>query len=308
MSLAILAIMAAAFAASLIVTVLAWRAGVLDMPNARSSHLNPTPRAGGLGVMAGLGAGALAASAFALSGGPLAGILIIAAAFAVMGFADDLITLGEAGKLIASVCLCIALAAVAGPVTHIPVDGATGISLPVWLGWAGSALFVFVAVNAVNFMDGSDGMLPAVMIPASLGLAVAGLVAGVNASVIAGAALAAALAGFVLFNWNPARVFAGDVGALGVGAAYAGGRAGAGGIWLSRIALAGAALRSGVPGRCAADAAAPGAPRALLAAGPSRACLSAPDRWRMEPRARGGGLWRADGADRPDRACGGARA
>jgi UDP-N-acetylmuramyl pentapeptide phosphotransferase/UDP-N-acetylglucosamine-1-phosphate transferase len=223
MNLEILAIAAAAFTASLIVTALAWRAGVLDMPNARSSHVNPTPRAGGLGVMAGFGAGALAASLFALSGGPLAGVLIIAAAFAVMGFADDLITLGETGKLIASVCLCIALAAVTGPVTHIPLDGVTGVSLPVWLGWAGSALFVFVAVNAVNFMDGSDGMLPAVMIPASLGLAVAGLVAGVNASVIVGAALAAGLAGFVLFNWNPARVFAGDVGALGVGAAYAGG-------------------------------------------------------------------------------------
>ncbi|MBI1264691.1 MAG: glycosyl transferase [Alphaproteobacteria bacterium] len=223
MSLAILAILAGAFAASLAVTALAWRAGVLDMPNARSSHVNPTPRAGGLGVMAGLGAGALAASVFAVSGGPLAGILIIAAAFAVMGFADDLITLGELGKFVASVCLCIALAAVAGPVTHIPVDGVAGLSLPVWLGWAGSALFVFVAVNAVNFMDGSDGMFPAVMIPASLGLMVAGLVAGVTASVIIGAALAAGLAGFILFNWNPARVFAGDVGALGAGAAYAGG-------------------------------------------------------------------------------------
>lgn len=223
MSLAILAILAAAFAASLAVTALAWRAGVLDMPNARSSHVAPTPRAGGLGVMAGLGAGALAASLFAVSGGPLAGILIIAAAFAVMGFADDLITLGETGKLIASVCLCIALAAVTGPVTHVPVDGVVGLSLPVWLGWAGSALFVFVAVNAVNFMDGSDGMFPAVMIPASIGLAVAGLVAGVTASVIVGVALAAGLAGFILFNWNPARVFAGDVGALGAGAAYAGG-------------------------------------------------------------------------------------
>ncbi|KAA5805230.1 glycosyl transferase [Alkalicaulis satelles] len=230
----ILSILAASLIASAGVTALAWRAGVLDMPNARSSHGAPTPRAGGLGVMAGLGAGALAASAFALSGGPLAGLLILAAAFAVMGFADDLITLGEAGKFLASVFLCIAVAAMAGPVTHIPLDGDIALGLPLWLGWAGSALFVFVAVNAVNFMDGSDGMFPAVMIPASLGLAVAGLVTGVNASVIIGFALAAGLAGFAAFNWPPAKVFAGDVGALGAGAAYAGGA----------LALAG----QGVPG------------------------------------------------------------
>lgn len=214
---------AAGLAASLVVTALAWKAGVMDHPNARSSHRRPTPRAGGLGIAAGLGAGLAAASLFPVGGGALAAMIGLMAWFCALGLADDLFTLDERAKAVVFVTLSLLLAWFAGPVTRLSVTLELGVDLPVWLGLLGSALFIFVTANAVNFMDGSDGMMVAVMIPASLALCIAGLAAGaLNASLI-GAALAASLAGFAVFNRPPAKVFAGDCGSLLTGAAYAGG-------------------------------------------------------------------------------------
>lgn len=214
---------AASLAASLVVTWLALKAGVLDFPNARSSHVRPTPRAGGLGVVAGLGAGVLAASFTAVPAGGLSPILLFTGLFAALGLADDLVTVQTRLKFAVFAALCAGLAYAAGPVTRLSLTLEIGLDLPLWLGLAGSALFVFVVVNAVNFMDGSDGMLAAVMIPASAGLCIAGLVSGTGAATLIGLALAAAMTGFALFNRPPAKIFAGDVGSLTAGAAYAGG-------------------------------------------------------------------------------------
>lgn len=231
----------AAVLASLLVTGLALRAGVIDDPNDRSSHKKPTPRAGGLGVTAGLGAGALVAAFTAVPAGGLGGLLLVTALFAALGLADDLVTPPTKAKFAAFVALCLALAWIAGPVTRLPVTLELGLDLPVWLGLLGSALFVFVIVNAANFMDGSDGMLAAVMIPAGAALSVAGLVSGTGATSVIGLALAAALTGFFLFNRPPAKIFAGDVGSLSAGAAYAGaslamaGQGFSGSLWLGPL-------------------------------------------------------------------------
>jgi UDP-N-acetylmuramyl pentapeptide phosphotransferase/UDP-N-acetylglucosamine-1-phosphate transferase len=213
----------AAFAMSLIVTALAVRAGVLDFPNARSAHARPTPRAAGIGLIAGLAAGALAASFFPISAGAIGSMLLITGLFGALGLADDLFDLSEKLKFAVFSALCLAMVWAAGPVMRLPATLDVGLDLPVWLGVFGSALFVFTVVNAANFMDGSDGMLAAVMAPAGVGLGIAGLVAGELSASVIGVALASACLGFAVFNRPPAKAFAGDVGALGAGAAYAGG-------------------------------------------------------------------------------------
>lgn len=241
MSAAFLLTAAAALSASLIVSRLALRAGVLDFPNARSAHTRPTPRAAGLGIIAGLGAGLAAAAFTPLAASEMAGLLAVTGLFAALGFADDLFDLSERLKSLLFLVLCLAMTVAAGPITRLLVTLDVGVDLPAWIGVLGSALFVFTVVNAVNFMDGSDGMLAAVMAPAAVGLAVAGLVAGVTATSLIGAALAAALIGFALFNRPPARAFAGDVGALAAGAAYAGaalamaGKGFSGSLWLAPL-------------------------------------------------------------------------
>ena len=223
MSGALIAMALSAALISFIVSVLVLKGGVLDLPNARSSHKTPTPRGGGLGVLAGVGAGALVASAFPLGASALGGVLIVTALFGLLGFLDDLFVLDERLKLVSFIVFCAAMVSAAGPVTRIGLTYELGFALPTLIGWIGSALFVFVVVNAANFMDGSDGILAAVMIPAGIALCVAGLAAGVMTSVVSGVLLAASLVGFVVLNWPPAKLFAGDVGALGAGALYAGG-------------------------------------------------------------------------------------
>ena len=78
-------------------------------------------------------------------------------------------------------------------------------------------LWVFVAANAVNFMDGSDGLIVAIFVPVGLALGLTGEGAGGYA----GYALAAGLAGFATFNVPRAFLFLGDVGSLAIGGVFA---------------------------------------------------------------------------------------
>ncbi|MFN3835662.1 MAG: hypothetical protein ACK4NO_07160 [Glycocaulis sp.] len=241
MIMTLLAGIALAFAASLLAALLALRAQVLDMPGHRSLHSAPTPRSGGIGVLAGAGAVFLFAAVqpVALPGGPA--LLALAALMTALGLGDDLFAFSGRAKFAVMAVLCLAFALWIGRPERMGLSDSLIIALPVWLAVPGAALFLFVAINAANFMDGSDGMLAAVLIPAGLGLAAAGLVTDVPVTSLAGIALAGGLAGFLLLNRPPAKVFAGDAGSLGAGALYGGGAlamAGegfAGSLWLAPL-------------------------------------------------------------------------
>lgn len=209
---------ASALAVSLGVSWLAMTAGVLDMPNARSSHSRPTPRAGGLGLLAGASAGILAASLLGWPADGLAAILLAGAAAGVLGLADDLVAPPALLKMAAIAAISVALAAWSGPVTALPATQDAVLTLPYAAGLAGSALYLFVVINAANFMDGADEMLVRGLLPASAGAVLLGLIWGVAEAALTGAVLAGALIGFLMWNRHPARVFAGDVGSLSAGA------------------------------------------------------------------------------------------
>jgi UDP-N-acetylmuramyl pentapeptide phosphotransferase/UDP-N-acetylglucosamine-1-phosphate transferase len=190
---------------------------ILDHPNDRSSHSDPTPRGGGLGIVIGFFAGLLLIpdlSPAAVS--TLIGIAICGGMAAALGLLDDVFTLNEKIKFLALAGISIALAAMAGPVTDL------GYAVPWIIGLLGSALWVFTTANSVNFMDGSDGLMVACLIPAALVLAVMGE-GGVQ---IASLSLVAALAGFSIWNaplvHDRGKIFAGDVGSLGASVIFAG--------------------------------------------------------------------------------------
>ncbi len=241
MSTVIIPALLAAFSLGLGVAALVWRAQMLDMPGHRSLHSAPKPRGGGLGVLAAAGAVFAFAATQPL---PLTGaeaVLALATVMAALGLADDLFALSGRTKFAVMALICLVFAAWIGKPTVLGVSDAMTVALPVWLAVPGAALFLFVAINASNFMDGSDGMLAAALVPAGIGLAMAGLVTGALAASLAGIALAGGLAGFLLLNRPPARVFAGDSGSLCAGALYAGGAlamAGegfAGSLWLAPL-------------------------------------------------------------------------
>ena len=206
-----------AFLLSVILARLVMAAGILDHPNGRSSHAAPTPRGGGLGAVAAIGvAWCFLPQATPGDGAALAGIVLIGAGAAGLGLLDDLFTLSERLKFAVLSALSLALAVMAGPVVDI------GLPLPVWLGVLGSALWVFTLANAINFMDGSDGLLAACLIPACL---VLGFMLEGSAGLAAGS-VAAAVAGFAV--WNApllrarGRLFCGDAGSLGLAVILAG--------------------------------------------------------------------------------------
>lgn len=185
-------------------------AGILDQVGARSSHTQPTPRGGGLGFVV---AATLAwmTAAWVLPGGCSPALLGVASAGVVVagvGFLDDLRGVPAAIRLLVHLAAAAAgLWAVAGPVP--PAEG-----------WPVAAVAVVATawfVNAFNFMDGTDGFA------ATHGVAVTGMLVAMlwGGGPALPLGVAAAVLGFLPFNWPRARIFMGDVGSGWLGLAVA---------------------------------------------------------------------------------------
>lgn len=189
------------------------RGAVLDIPNARSSHVVPTPRGGGLAVVAATLAAALFGATMQGGGSPTIGIISGAAiALSVLSFVDDLRNLSAAIRLGAhAVAVGIGLWALGG---HGAFAGF--LPQPVDLMLTGLGWLWFV--NLYNFMDGIDGIVGSET--AAIGVGVAGLVLlGIAPPDLLGMAVsvAAAALGFLVWNWHPARIFLGDAGSVPLG-------------------------------------------------------------------------------------------
>lgn len=191
----------------------------------RSSHKVVTPSGGGLGIVAGVAAGLVAVALLRPDdvNGPLrlAALTALALTVATIGFLDDLYDWPPRLKIALLAATSAGIAAVAGAPLELPFAGAAGLSLVLWLGIAGATLWVFIAKNAVNFMDGANGLAGGTMAIASAGLAVVAGLAGAAEAMVAAAALAGALLGFLPVNAPNAKVFMGDVGSLFCGAWFA---------------------------------------------------------------------------------------
>lgn len=190
------------------------RRGVLDRPNARSSHVVPTPRGGGIAILASLAPAWIAALAFAQDGWQPAALVGTAGLLlAALSFVDDIRTLSAGFRLLAQLGLIAGLLAAGvlpGPVLGGLVPSALDM-LFAFLAWAWF-------VNLFNFMDGIDGIAGAETIQIGIGAAVvAGLAGFGTTSVLLGLSVAAAALGFLVYNWHPARIFMGDVGSVPLG-------------------------------------------------------------------------------------------
>lgn len=216
-----LALAAGAVTASLLPPLIAWlhRRAVLDLPNARSSHSQATPRGGGIAVVtAVLACGAVWLSMFPDI--PAGFALVGAAMLALVSWIDD----RRPGGLPASQRLAAQALAIAAVLIMLPADARiTGEwlptqALPLWI----ERTLLFLAwlwfTNLFNFMDGINGISGTEAVSVGTGLAFIQAIAGL-VDVNAGLSLiiAGAMAGFLPWNWNRARVFLGDVGSVPVG-------------------------------------------------------------------------------------------
>lgn len=197
------------------------RWGVVDWPDGkRKIHQKPVARMGGVPIMAAyLGAyGILILSPFGggqFVRGALPEVLRLLPAVAVIfavGLVDDIWGLKPWQKLAGQ-----AVAATFAIMGGVQMAGVGGVSLPPVVAIIGTALWLIACTNAVNLIDGMDGLAAGIALLATMTTLLGGLAQGNMALAFATAPLAGALLGFLRYNFNPASIFLGDSGSLTLG-------------------------------------------------------------------------------------------
>lgn len=180
---------------------------LLDIPNARSSHLVPTPRGGGLAIVVAATVGFIWLAVAGILDVRQLTALMGAIAVAAVGFMDDRY------RVSVRIRLCVHLAAAAWAVFWLgglpPILlGGHMVELP-YAGFPLAVIGVVWMLNLFNFMDGIDGIAAS----EAVFIGVVSLAVGTSsASSAVAMVFAAACCGFLLWNWPPAKIFMGDVG------------------------------------------------------------------------------------------------
>lgn len=186
--------------------------GVMDVPGARSSHVMPTPRGGGLAFVLAFLGGVMALRGFGqLDGRPAAALLGGGALVAAVGFADDHWSVAPHWRLLVHFLAAGWALVWLGGVPQLVWFGGAPLDLHS-LGWLLGSLYLVWMTNLYNFMDGIDGIAGLEAICASLGAALLCVLANHLALAAASLLLTAAVAGFLYWNFPPAKIFMGDVG------------------------------------------------------------------------------------------------
>jgi UDP-GlcNAc:undecaprenyl-phosphate GlcNAc-1-phosphate transferase len=199
--------------------------GWTDRPDGRRKlHRRPVPAVGGVAVVLGFSVAAAQLRWFEGSLFPdltsfhalWEPLLVAAVGVTAIGLLDDARGIGPLAKLAGQTAAAVYLYYQGFQVSQIsnPYGGAIELgmlALPVTLLW------LVGMSNAFNLIDGMDGLAAGIALVSTLGLLVAAAVNGKTEVVLAAGALAGALAGFLPYNFTPARVFLGDCGALPVG-------------------------------------------------------------------------------------------
>ena len=207
------AILVALFSAGIVRAMIAVR--VMDTPEARKAHTRPTPKGGGVGVVLAFLVGIAFLYRYAefarLADPYFRGVIAASAAIAIVSFLDDLYDWPFTVKLSAQV---LAAAVAVGSGLYVTEYRAPMFGyIPVgWLGVPLTAIWLLFTTNAMNFIDGLNGLASGVALIACLFLG--GIAAWHGAWFVYAACflLAAGLTGFLPFNFPRARIFMGDVG------------------------------------------------------------------------------------------------
>lgn len=191
------------------------RSGFLDVPNYRSSHVVATPRTGGAAFVPAFLVGTLLVHLLTVGLSNVTLLMVAAASgLAALGLADDLKSLSATVRLLVQTGVSAALVyALAWQPFPFGLSG--------WVGGAAAVFWMVALTNAYNFMDGIDGIAGGQAVVAGLGWSAVGGIIGSRDVVAVGLLAAAVLAGFLVYNWPPAKVFMGDAGSAFLGFSFA---------------------------------------------------------------------------------------
>lgn len=189
---------------------------ILDKPNERSLHTNPTPRSGGLAILTGLMTG-VGLTGFIDESRLYVWFLAALVPVAAVSYLDDRAGVPVLLRLLAHL-VGAALLIWSGEFTFQAafLPDAYGFWLP-WLGILLVLLYVVWMVNLYNFMDGMDGFAAGMGIIGFGFLGLIGWQAGNSLFAQISLIVACAVGGFLIFNFPPARIFMGDVGSSTLG-------------------------------------------------------------------------------------------
>lgn len=197
---------------------------VMDVPNDRSSHSRPVPKSGGIAFVSTFVIGSLiiyfVADTARIDDRYFWGYVVTAVLLAIVSFVDDIRQKTFLVKVMTqTVCVCVVLTS--GVVL-------TRLAIPYWgeveLGWVGyvlTFLWILGLTNAYNFMDGLDGLAAGVAVIAAAFLCAIAFQQKSVFVYVSSYALLAGAAGFLLFNFPPARIFMGDIGSAFLGYTFA---------------------------------------------------------------------------------------
>ena len=208
------------FASTPLVRRLAFKIGAIDVPkDKRRVHKKPTPRIGGIAMVFGF---AVAALCFAEPSRQMLGLMLGLLIIFVMGVIDDCKELGAKLKFVIQIIAALVVIFVG----NIKISVFTNPNLfsdnpywilPTWLSVTVTVLWIVFITNAVNFIDGLDGLAAGVSAIMSVSLVFIAVRAGEYTTAVLGIALMGSCFGFLPFNFNPAKIFMGDSGSTFLG-------------------------------------------------------------------------------------------
>ena len=202
--------------------------GIVDRPNARKIHRSPVVRVGGVSIFAGTMIALLMVwrlggfdTVGALEQKVLGGLILGSVGFFCIGFADDLLSLSSWSRLLMQMVVATVTWFMGLQIDFIslPFVGVTQLE---WLSLPISVIWLVGMANAINWIDGVDGLAAGVSGIAAVVMLIVTLFMNQTAAALIAAALAGAALGFLRYNFNPAQIFMGDGGAYFMGFTLAG--------------------------------------------------------------------------------------
>ncbi|MCD8023909.1 MAG: undecaprenyl/decaprenyl-phosphate alpha-N-acetylglucosaminyl 1-phosphate transferase [Candidatus Gastranaerophilales bacterium] len=196
------------------------KAGLVDVPNERKIHKGKISRLGGIGIWLAVMLTFLFLVLLSCypKGEGLSGIIVGGSLMFLLGLVDDIYCLSAKFKLFLQITIATTVILLGVRIDEIYNPFGENISLSVW-SYPISLLWIVGISNAINFIDGIDGLAGSVVTISSVAIAIISMVVAPSSPISALVAiiLLGAMLAFLTFNYNPAKIFMGDSGALFAG-------------------------------------------------------------------------------------------
>lgn len=204
---------------------LAHRFGAVDQPGGRKVHAKAMPRLGGIAVFMGF---LLPWIGLYFLNNPIqakfrefdtlfVGLVLAASTMLLLGIYDDIKGANAATKFVVQISVAVGLWFLGYSIEEIRNPWGGEIILPWWIGLPFTVLWIVGVTNAINLLDGIDGLVSGVTAVLATSLAVINVLSNDIVPALLTICLAGACLGFLLWNHAPARIFLGDSGSLTIG-------------------------------------------------------------------------------------------